>query len=405
MNQHHGNCQQCGELLEKDERFCANCGTPLDKTTSSIQWDFDIPLLDPFILQGVAKALGIPSFFLFCFFAYSVLNSNTTFEKFMEFNGTGLYFTAILLGITILLTVLFLAIVYKGKYCAQFTVDEQGVTYETRTDQRRVNSRINFLLIFVGLLSGKPGYAGTGLLAHSSQSGAAQWNDVHRITPYPKKNIIVLHDSWHKLLILYCMPANYEAVLRIAQEKVAQAGELRQQEEFGKKKTPFSFKWLWKLLAGLLILATLVFMGVEAYDYFKPSKKSNSYDTTMEDYLKSSAELNKSLETSILKTGNLENTKGNYDKAIENANSVIEINPKSINAYFTRGNGYYGKKDYEKALADYTTILKLSPANAAAHYNRGLTYQALGNKEKAKEDYQQAAEKGHEKAKIQLDTL
>ena len=146
-------------------------------------------------------------------------------------------------------------------------------------------------------------------------------------------------------------------------------------------------------------------MGVEAYDYIKPSKKSNSYDTTMEDYLKSSAELNKTLETSILKTGNLENTKGNYDKAIENANSVIEINPKSINAYFTRGNGYYGKKDYEKALADYTTILKLSPANAAAHYNRGLTYQALGNKEKAKEDYQQAAEKGDEKAKIQLDTL
>lgn len=400
-------CPLCNETLEQDGRFCSNCGAPAPQdtleNTSTITWDFDIPFLDPFVLQGLAKAFGIPVFLLFCFFAYFALRSNTSFEKFIEYNGTGLLFAAILIGITILLTALVLAVVYKGKYAAQFTVNEEGAYYETRSEQRQVNSTVNFLLIFAGLLSGKPGYAGTGLLAQASQSGAVEWSAVHRITPYPKKYIIVLHDSWHKALILYCTPDNYESVLQMAQAGVVRGGEIRQQEQFDRK--PTSWKWIGKLFAGLLILMIILFAGFKAYDYFTPKKKSNTYTTTMEDYSESSAKLNKSLEMALLKDGNAENIKGNHDKAIENANSVMEINPKSTNAYLVRGNAYYGKKDYPKALADYTTIVTLDPNHAAAYYNRGLTYQLLGNNNKAKEDYQKAAEQGHEKAKAKLDSL
>ncbi len=43
-------------------------------------------------------------------------------------------------------------------------------------------------------------------------------------------------------------------------------------------------------------------------------------------------------------------------------------------------------RKYEKAIEDFNRIIKLEPENAVAWYNRGLAYKHLGKKARAKAD-------------------
>ncbi|MEQ9239110.1 tetratricopeptide repeat protein [Coleofasciculus sp. E2-BRE-01] len=50
---------------------------------------------------------------------------------------------------------------------------------------------------------------------------------------------------------------------------------------------------------------------------------------------------------------------------------------KCRTAYINRGLAYYYQGDYEKAIADYTSALELDPYNYNAFHNRSLAYQRL----------------------------
>ena len=54
-------------------------------------------------------------------------------------------------------------------------MDEKGVETLTRAGQKRKNSRINFLLIILGLLLRNPTTAGTGFLANAGQGQVIKW--------------------------------------------------------------------------------------------------------------------------------------------------------------------------------------------------------------------------------------
>ena len=57
--------------------------------------------------------------------------------------------------------------------------------------------------------------------------------------------------------------------------------------------------------------------------------------------------------------GNAYEKKGQYDKAISDFTTAIEINPRHADAYYSRGVVYYYKKEYEKALDDFYKAQKL----------------------------------------------
>jgi|GEM_PF-3771313 len=59
-----------------------------------------------------------------------------------------------------------------------------------------------------------------------------------------------------------------------------------------------------------------------------------------------------------LTIGNAYAHKGQYDKAIENYNKAIQLNPNLAEAYYNRGVAYKHKGQYDKAISDFQTACK-----------------------------------------------
>jgi tetratricopeptide (TPR) repeat protein len=59
-------------------------------------------------------------------------------------------------------------------------------------------------------------------------------------------------------------------------------------------------------------------------------------------------------------------------------------------AYSNRGSAYSDKGQLDRAIQDYDQAIMLDPSNAIAHYNRGIAYSAKGQLDPAIRDYDQA---------------
>lgn len=93
---------------------------------------------------------------------------------------------------------------------------------------------------------------------------------------------------------------------------------------------------------------------------------------------------------------------GNYSKAIESFERVIELDPDytdahngAADAYFMRGRDYADKGNYSSAIADYEAAIKLYPSHpdaydyvAHAYYLRGRSYADRGEYSEAIRDYE-----------------
>ncbi len=82
--------------------------------------------------------------------------------------------------------------------------------------------------------------------------------------------------------------------------------------------------------------------------------------------------------------------KNDFDRAIENYNMAIVLNPNFSEAYFNRGLAYYNKKNYEKAISDYNKSAELDPRNPVIYNNRGDAFYRKQEFENAILDYDKA---------------
>ncbi len=78
--------------------------------------------------------------------------------------------------------------------------------------------------------------------------------------------------------------------------------------------------------------------------------------------------------------------KGDYDRAIENYDKALRINPEDANAYYSRGGAYHGKGDYDQAIQDYDEAIRINPADANAYNNRCWTYGLMHRPDEALRD-------------------
>ncbi|MGB2728304.1 MAG: tetratricopeptide repeat protein [Halobacteriota archaeon] len=84
--------------------------------------------------------------------------------------------------------------------------------------------------------------------------------------------------------------------------------------------------------------------------------------------------------------------KGEFDRAIEDFDKVIELNPEYASAYYNRGLTYSNLKRDKEAIADYNKAIELDPKYAYAYNNRGTAYRNLKRDEEAIADYNKAIE-------------
>ena len=73
-----------------------------------------------------------------------------------------------------------------------------------------------------------------------------------------------------------------------------------------------------------------------------------------------------------LLSGGVHNSRGEYDWAIEDYNTVIEMKPDSVEAYIHRGLAYHHKGEYDRATEDFNKAIELEPNYAGAYYDRGV---------------------------------
>jgi tetratricopeptide (TPR) repeat protein len=105
----------------------------------------------------------------------------------------------------------------------------------------------------------------------------------------------------------------------------------------------------------------------------------------------------KQMEITDYKENNTDdNTKKSYEYNLimRDYETVIQLNPDFVYAYFNRANIRCQQKDYRAALSDYNEALKRNPDFAEAWFNRGLTRLSLGETNRGIEDLSKAGELG-----------
>ena len=82
----------------------------------------------------------------------------------------------------------------------------------------------------------------------------------------------------------------------------------------------------------------------------------------------------------------------NYQEAINDLGSAIELKANDAVVYYKRGLIYSNLRKYQEAIKDYNKAIKLNPKDADAYYDKGFAYAELGDYQQAIKNYNKAAE-------------
>jgi tetratricopeptide (TPR) repeat protein len=128
----------------------------------------------------------------------------------------------------------------------------------------------------------------------------------------------------------------------------------------------------------------------KVFDHVVVQKKSPEY------WLEAESSLSFSLAEhtcdSLITRGERKAQIEDYQGAIADFNSVIQLDPTDTRGYYNRGNIYFTLKDYQQAIADYTTAIELDSEHLAAYDKRGLAQIELKDYQGAIANYTQVIE-------------
>ncbi|PKM84239.1 MAG: hypothetical protein CVU86_08215 [Firmicutes bacterium HGW-Firmicutes-11] len=171
------------------------------KNEDSIHWEIDVPIFrNPLIVKQLGLAIGIPFGILLIFLLFLSLS-----------DPNALYGVALVV-LLLLLTFLFVKVIYKGVYQAAFVLDNRAVTCKTRSAQGKTNRIVNGLTFILGIFSAKPAVAGAGILAQSRQSVSLRWRNVKKVKYLPKQHAILLRGGYLESIAVFCREDNYQEV-------------------------------------------------------------------------------------------------------------------------------------------------------------------------------------------------
>lgn len=179
----------------------------------NMQWQISIPIFkNTVILKQLGIAIGIP------FGLVALVIGFASGKSVYVLYGLGL------IGALLFFTWLFIMAVYRGKYEAEFVLDDKGALCRTQAKQANKNRIVNALTLVLGLLSGKPAAAGAGMLAQSRQEVFLKWNRVTKVKYKPKSHTILIRGGWTEQIALFCAAENY---LQIEREVMLRTAHLK----------------------------------------------------------------------------------------------------------------------------------------------------------------------------------
>ncbi|MDX1574953.1 MAG: tetratricopeptide repeat protein, partial [Kiloniellales bacterium] len=109
------------------------------------------------------------------------------------------------------------------------------------------------------------------------------------------------------------------------------------------------------------------------------------YNKAIEDY-DAAIRLNPDYATAFYNRGIAYDRKGFYGLAIDDFDTAIRLDPDLSDAYNQRGLAYVRDGRYDIAIENFSQAINLDPELDSAYFNRGLAYHSKGDTDRAAED-------------------
>jgi TPR repeat len=118
---------------------------------------------------------------------------------------------------------------------------------------------------------------------------------------------------------------------------------------------------VWSIVAGLALVMSVVVVGIVELQSQTIAPATSS--SGAEFYLKRGEDFSGARQ---------------YDRAIDDYTTAIQLKPDYAEAYNDRAFAHYLKGDFERAIADYTRAIQLRPNYPKAYNSRGVVYMSGG---------------------------
>ena len=105
--------------------------------------------------------------------------------------------------------------VLRGRQELRYTLDALGAREQTAGPLKHINI-VRMLLV----LSGKPTYAGIGMITQGPVSERVTWKRVEKVVPEPQTRTITLRKGRTDLMVIRCTEENFEHALSWVQAHV-----------------------------------------------------------------------------------------------------------------------------------------------------------------------------------------
>ena len=166
-------------------------------TDGKYRWVYELNLYkNPAIIKEVGRVMLI-----------SLVIVLVLISGFQIIDGIGtlaerLLFVAELAGVLIVILVVITILGYLlysymmgGTYCALFEMDENGVCNKAQEKHIKKAELISAITVIAGIASGRPGVAGTGMLASARTSMYTRFDSVKELEILPKQHLIRLNEK------------------------------------------------------------------------------------------------------------------------------------------------------------------------------------------------------------------
>lgn len=183
------------------------------------RWVYEFDMLkNPFILLTVLKIFLIVLVGIWVVFGLFRIGNDGFVGAFALQTKELLIPAAILFGLSIVAYII-LACIYGWKYCVLFEMNETGIRHIHMDKQYKKAQAIGWLTAMAGAAAGKPGAAGTGLLAATKNEQATEFRIVKRMRSFRAFHTIKL-DGLLNHNQIYTQPEDYDFVLDYISKRI-----------------------------------------------------------------------------------------------------------------------------------------------------------------------------------------
>lgn len=214
----------------------------------NMSWETDIRLVtNPNIVKAWLKAM-LATYVLIMLIMATIFIGTGEYDSLPMLAGI---FALVVVGLFVLGLVIML-VVLGNRYRARFTVSDEGILYESLDTRANTLAR---LTVVAGLLSGRAGVSGAGMLAVAEQQVQLRWPAVFAARFQSGKKTIILRNQWRDLMHIYCTEENYADVAALVEQQINV--ETREKVQAGKSPLPWAILHTTLVLLACLLLFAL----------------------------------------------------------------------------------------------------------------------------------------------------